>query len=308
MSLALIARPPAGAAFCAMVAFSSSGVCVPRPWIAPPLRLCGRAWFGIGVELRVGVGRVVHSERTEDVIVDVLLPRLAADFLDQLAGGHVEDVVVGIAAAEAGRGLQIADAAHRLLARKRAVREEQQVALAEAEAAAVNEQVADRHLARDPRIPHAEIRHVVDDLVVPLDLAFVDQRRERSVGEGLAGRSGEEDRVGIDRLVGRDVAHAPALRQRHLAILDDGDGDARHAELLAQLLDALRRTPRAEPRAADAASAGAKWLRAARDTIAFIIESLLLDRERLRRQVLVARTIFQMPTVTSGRMKIASRM
>ena len=31
MSLALIASPPAGAAFWAMVAFSSSGVCVPRP-------------------------------------------------------------------------------------------------------------------------------------------------------------------------------------------------------------------------------------------------------------------------------------
>ena len=47
MSLALIASPPAGAAFCAMVAFSSSGVCVPSPWIAPPLRLCGRAWLGL---------------------------------------------------------------------------------------------------------------------------------------------------------------------------------------------------------------------------------------------------------------------
>ena len=31
MSLALIASPPAGAAFWAMVAFSSSGACVPRP-------------------------------------------------------------------------------------------------------------------------------------------------------------------------------------------------------------------------------------------------------------------------------------
>ena len=122
---------------------------------------------------------------------------------------------------------------------KRAVRHEQQVALAEAEAAAVDEQVADRHLARDPRVVHAEVGHVVDDLVVPLDLALVDQRRERRVGERLAGRSGGEDRVGVDRLVGGDVAHAPALRERDLAVLDDGDGDAGRAELLAQLLDAL---------------------------------------------------------------------
>ena len=61
---------------------------------------------GIGLELGVGVGRMVHSKRPEDVIVNVPLPSLAADFLDQLAGGHVEDVVVGVAAAEAGRGFK----------------------------------------------------------------------------------------------------------------------------------------------------------------------------------------------------------
>ena len=126
---------------------------------------------------------------------------------------------------------------------------------AEAEAAAVDEQVADRHLARDPRIPHAEVGHVVDDLVVPLDLAFVDQRRERGVGERLAGRSGEEDRVGVDRLVGGEVAHAPAVRERDLAVLDDGDGHSGHAELpCAAARRAARSRPAARPRAAAATS------------------------------------------------------
>src|SRR4029078_355142 len=99
---------------------------------------------------------------------------LLVDSLDEVAGSHVEDVVVGVAATEAGRGLQITDATHGFLARQRAVRKEKKVALAEAKAAAMNEEVADRHFARDPWIPHAEVRHVVDDLVVPLDLAFVD--------------------------------------------------------------------------------------------------------------------------------------
>ena len=40
------------------------------------------------------------------------------------------------------------------------------------------------------------------------------------------------------RLV-RDVAHAPAMRQRDLAVLDDGDGDAGHAPCLAKLFHAL---------------------------------------------------------------------
>src|SRR4051795_12548372 len=103
----------------------------------------------------------------------------------------------------------------------------------------MNEQVADRHLARDPWIPHAEVGHVVDDLVVPFDLARVGECRERRIGEGLHSRASEEDRIGVYRLVGRDVADAPAARKGRLAVFDDRDRDSRHAELLAEFFDAL---------------------------------------------------------------------
>src|SRR5207342_560684 len=46
-------------------------------------------------------------------------------------------------------------------------------------------------------------------------------------------------RVCIDRLFGGDVADAPALRERNLAVFNDGNRDAGHAHLLPKLLDAL---------------------------------------------------------------------
>ena len=196
----------------------------------------------VRVKFRIGVGRMVHSERRKDVIVDVLLPRLAADLLDQLARRHVEDVVVGIAAAEARRRLEVTDAPHRLLAREGAVGKEQEVAFAKPEAAAVDEEVADGHLARDPRIPHAEVGHVVDDLVVPLDFSRVHKRRERRIRKRLPRRSGKEDRIRVDRLVRGDIPNTPATRQRHLAVFNDRNGDPGHAKRLAQLLDALFET------------------------------------------------------------------
>ena len=198
----------------------------------------------VGVILRVRYGRMIHPKRRKDVVADILLPRLPTDLLDQLAGRHVKDVVVGIAAAETRRGFEVADSPHRLLARKIAVGNEQQVALAEAQPAAVNEQVADRHLARDPRVPHAKIRHVVDHFVVPLDLALVDERRQRGDGKRLAGRTGEEDRVRADRLIGADLAHAPAMGESHLAVFDDGDRNAGDAICGAKLLDASLKSGR----------------------------------------------------------------
>ena len=206
--------------------------------VEPAMRV--RAVHG-RLKFYIRVGRVVHPQRCEHMGMHELLPRLAADRFDQLAGNHVEDIVVGITAAKTGRRLDEAQAPHRLLARQIAVGDEQKVARAKPEAAAMNEQIAHRHLARHPRIPHAEIGHMVDDLVVPFQLALVDQDGERGDGEGLARRAGAEDRVRADALGLADLAHAPALRERRLAILDDGDRHARRAVSRPQLFNALRK-------------------------------------------------------------------
>src|SRR5690349_9795222 len=98
--------------------------------------------IGIGQPVRRRVGRMVHAEPPEDVVADKLLPGLAAHLLDKFPGRHVEDVVIRIGATKARRGLDVAEAPYRLLARQIAARNEEQVARSETEAAAVNEQIA----------------------------------------------------------------------------------------------------------------------------------------------------------------------
>lgn len=172
----------------------------------------------------------------------------------------------------------------------------------------MNEQVPDRHLASDPRIPHSEIRHVVDDLIVPADLAFIDQRRERSVRERLAGRTGEEDGVGIDRLVCADVANAPPVSKGDLAVLDNGDADARNSKVLSELLDALH-----EPRWRRPQGARRRQRQCHRGNRAKSLfkHQLTPGLERVfggAGEGPARCDSFHTPTVTSGRMKVASKM
>lgn len=173
--------------------------------------------------------RTRHAGGLEDALAHEDFPRLASDFLDELARDGVQHVVVRVAAAEAGRGLDVAQGTHGVGAAARRGRDEHQVARPQPQAAAVDEQVAHRHLVGDPRVVHAEPRHVVDDLVVPVQLAVVDEHGKRGGGDRLAGRTGGEDRVGVHALGRTEAAHAVALGQRTLAVLDDRDRHARHA-------------------------------------------------------------------------------
>ena len=185
----------------------------------------------------IGGGGVLHAAAPEHFLGHELLPGLAADFLDQLARDGVENVVIGIARAETGRRLDVREALDGFLARQAAARDEQQIPCPQPEPAAVDQQIADRHLAGDPRIVHTEPRDVVDHLVVPAELALIDEDGDRRRGERLAGRAGLEDRVGVDLGGLAELADAPALGERGLAMLDDRDGDAGRAGLLAQRLD-----------------------------------------------------------------------
>ena len=264
MSLALIARPPAGATLAARSAFSSERLLVAEA--------ADRA-----VEARVRRGRdcvgsqatfVVHGRTrpcrpgAADALRMNCFPGLTRDFLDQLAGDHVEHVVVGIAAAEAGRRLDVAQPAHRLLARMRSLRGTNSRSPAPrprplrwtSRSRTVISRVTQGSYIRNSGMWSMTLSS-------QSSLPCVDQDRERGDGERLAGRAGREDGVGVDRLRRAEVAHAEAARQRRLAVLDDGDRDAGRAERSAQRLDPLRRSRRAEPASAARSATGEGKLR-----------------------------------------------
>ena len=187
-----------------------------------------RCAVGGGKAMCLVAGRVEHAGRLEEVLADVVLIRLATHQVDHVAGDDVENVVVRVAAAEAGRGLDESQSLDDFGARQGAARNDQQIARAEAQPAAMHEQVAHGHLARDPRVVHLEAGNVIRDAVVPLELARIDQRRERRGRHRLAGRAGHEDGVAVDFLGAAEFAHAESARERDLAVFDDGDRHARN--------------------------------------------------------------------------------
>ena len=157
---------------------------------------------------------------------------LTADRFDHLAGDEIQHVVVGVGAAEAGRRRNEAQPPRDLLAVVGRRRPPEQVAGAEAEAAAVHQQVANRQLAGDEGIPHLEPGQVADDRRIPLDLALLDQQPERGRGEQLRVRRDAEQRPRIHRRRFAELAHAVALRHNHAAVLDDAERDAGDLERL----------------------------------------------------------------------------
>ena len=97
----------------------------------------------------------------------------------------------------------------------------------------MDQQIANRHLARDVGIGDAELRDVFHDPIVPLQLAVLDQQPQRHRGERLGRRGQREHRVLIDRIVAAQVLGTEAALVHDPIVLDDGDREARCAPLLA---------------------------------------------------------------------------
>ncbi len=101
----------------------------------------------------------------------------------------------------------------------------------------MRQQIADAHLVRDVGVGHAEPRQVIDHPIVHLQLALLGQLLQRRRGERLGVGRDRKQRVRIDLVRLADLAQAETLFHHHLAVLDDGHGDARHVEGLARAVD-----------------------------------------------------------------------
>jgi hypothetical protein len=154
------------------------------------------------------------------------MPTRLRDLFDYLTGHDVQQVVVGKAAAKAGGGPDVAQPVNDFFAAERRRRIEQQVTGAHTQAAAMDEQVANRHFAAGVRVIHLEARQHVGDLGVPGELAFIDQHREQRGRECLGGRADREQAVFVHL---RRLAHATHTITAHatgLPLLRDRDHHA----------------------------------------------------------------------------------
>ena len=171
----------------------------------------------------IGVG---HAERDEDALANVVIPRSAGHRWDDLPGGHVEKIVVGVMAAKTGRGFHEAQLVDNFVAIVGSVGPEEQIALAEPHAASMREQVADGHFVRDVGIVHDETGEALIDGIVPGKLAFVDQGGEGGGGEGFGVGADAEQGEFIDERAIPQFADSVAFGDQDLTVFYDGDGHA----------------------------------------------------------------------------------
>ena len=175
----------------------------------------------------------LHAQRLEDFAAHERFVGRTTRHGGDFARDDVEQVVVGVARAEAVGGFEVREPLDDVGAAEVVrLRPEHQVAGAGGQAAVVDQQVAHLHLARHPRILHAELRQVTLYRVVPLELSGVHQARERGRGHRLGVGGDLEQRLRIDRLTAAGGQFACGARVDDLAVLDDADRETRQAVAL----------------------------------------------------------------------------
>ncbi len=170
----------------------------------------------------------IHPQRREHFLAQQLIVRLATGGSGDLARDHIHQVVVGVAAAEAGDRPEMGQAGDDVLPGETVgLGPQHQVARPQAEAAVVDQQVTHLHLLRHPRVMHAELRHVLDDRVIPAQCTALDQAREQRGGHRLAVGGDLEEGVRVDGVAAAGDPLAGSAFVHDAPILHHGHGQAR---------------------------------------------------------------------------------
>ena len=164
-----------------------------------------------------------HAQGLEDARRDEIVPAHARDRLDELPRRDPCGVVVLEGGAQPeGDGL-VTHLVQDLFPAPTAPVPE---AVAAHEARIVAHQVAHAQIAGDVGVAEPEGREVVDDRVVPGDLALVHEHGHGGGGEGLGCGPHRKDRVLVDRIRPPDLLDAEAARIGDLVALNHRDRDA----------------------------------------------------------------------------------
>ena len=100
----------------------------------------------------------------------------------------------------------------------------------------MHQRIADRELTRAVGIPKEETIEVLNDLVVPGQLAFLDEKAQRRGGEHLRVRSDGKQGIRVHAIVLALLEDPETLREDHLFSIDNRHGDAGHRPLYARRL------------------------------------------------------------------------
>ena len=90
----------------------------------------------------------------------------------------------------------------------------------------MREQVANRHVRREVRIGELEFGQMLDDRIVPFELAVINERGQAGGGERFGAGGDGEAGVGRDLAVRAELADAVAAGEDDFAVFDDGQGHA----------------------------------------------------------------------------------
>ena len=235
-----------------------------RPWRRAGVRIAQRHVRRQRLRQRLAEAGVPHAQRLQDVLLHVVVERLAGHALHDVA--RQRRAVVGI---RGHLARWIHALGHPLLHPRRVAQVVlrvggEQVLDRLLEARRVRHQLAQRHrLAVARRYPEIEVAVHVRVEVEP---ALLHQLHHRRPGEQLGDRAHPEQRAGrIDRLARRHVGVAVAPGQQHLAVLHDHHHRGGEAVLLQsvrhQAVQPRRRIVRAELACAQRRGLGRRVLR-----------------------------------------------
>ncbi len=148
------------------------------------------------------------------------MPGHAGQLLDEHTGDRIDHVLVVPGRAERRGGRHVPQPAHHLVDR---VVEAAPVDVGPRQTRAMREQVTHGDLACHPWIVQRELRQVIDDAIVPAQLALVHQHGERRGGHRLGRGADGKARVLVDRVRLADLAKAVSLCEHQRVVLHEGD-------------------------------------------------------------------------------------
>ncbi len=177
-----------------------------------------------------------HAEGGEYLFPKESVPGFPRDPGHHLAGGDEHDIVISPACPEFDSGRQESGLGDDLVSAARCPEEEKSEI---GDPHPMGKEVSKAGLPCHPRIVKPEFREVFDNLVVPFEKAFLDERGGESGIKRFGGGPEPEDGLFIDGVPALDAFDSVTLQEDGPPVLDNADGQARNMKIGKGFVDFL---------------------------------------------------------------------